>query len=60
MQDELLHTPVQQFAEVDFVFRRARDFMNPAKFLELFPGLAKHAEDFSVQADLVHAARKSV
>src|SRR5467141_3858990 len=60
MQDELLHAPVQQFANVDFVFRWARNFVNPAKFLELFPGLAEHAEDFSVQADLVHAARKSI
>src|SRR5260221_1913361 len=29
MQDEFLHAPVQQFADVDFVFRRARDFVNP-------------------------------
>src|ERR1035437_7117174 len=31
MQQQLLHTPVQQFADVNFVFRRARDFVNPSE-----------------------------
>lgn len=31
LQDELLHTPVQQFGSVENVLGRAREFVNPAK-----------------------------
>src|ERR1700676_14671 len=56
MQGELLHAPVQQFAYENLVFRRASDFVNPAKLFELLAGFAEHAENFSVQADLVDPA----
>ena len=57
MQKQLLHAPIQQFADVDFVFRRARDFVNPSELLELLAGLAQHADNFSVQREFVDAAR---
>ena len=30
-ENQLLHSPVQQLTDEEFVFRRARDFVNPAK-----------------------------
>src|SRR6266404_674181 len=60
VQYQFLYPPVQQFTDVDFIFRRAGDFVNPAELLELLAGFAEHAENFSVEADLVNAARKGV
>ncbi len=60
MQQQLLHAPVQQFPHVDFIFRWARDFVDPSKLLHLPAGPAEHAQNFAVQADLVNAARESV
>ena len=60
MQDQFLHTPIQQFSHIDLVCRRARDFMDPAEFLELLPGSAEHAKNFSIQAKLVEAAREDI
>jgi hypothetical protein len=48
MQRQLLHAPVQQFRDVYFIFRRAGDFVNPAKLFQLFSGFAEPAEYFSV------------
>ena len=60
MQDEFLHPPVQQFGDVNRVFRGARDFVNPAEFFEFLAGAAEPTQDFSVQAELVDAARESI
>jgi len=60
MQNEFLHAPIQQFGDVDFVFRRAGDFVNPAELFQLLAGLAKPAQDFSVQAEFVDAAREGI
>src|SRR5882757_3506613 len=60
MQRKLLHAPVQQFGYVNFIFRRAGDFVNPAKLFQFFAGLAEPAQNFSVQAEFVDAARKGI
>src|SRR5439155_16832220 len=59
-QNKLLHPPIQDFADVELVFRRTRDLMNPPKLFELLAGFAKQAQDFSIQAELVDPAGKSV
>jgi hypothetical protein len=59
-ENELLHAPVQQFADVDFVFRWACDFVDPSELFELSAGLTKHAQDLAIQADLVDSAGESV
>jgi hypothetical protein len=33
MQQQLLHAPVQQFPYINFIFRRAGDFVDPAELL---------------------------
>ena len=43
MQDQLLDAPIHDFSNVDFVFRGARDFVNPAELLGLFARAAKDA-----------------
>src|SRR5438094_555240 len=60
MQDQLLHAPVEQRGDVEQVFRRAGDFVDPAELLELFPGLAEHAEQLALQAELVDPPRVGV
>ena len=35
-EDQLLNPPIQEFGDVDFGFRGASDFVDPAKLLELF------------------------
>src|SRR5260370_40080490 len=60
VQDQFLHAPIQQFADVQLVFRRAGDFVNPPELLELLAGLAQHAHNFSVQREFVDAPRISV
>src|ERR1700677_3348822 len=44
VQHELLDAPVQQFGDVEHVFRGARHLVNPAELLQPFAGLAKHAQ----------------
>src|SRR5690348_12994252 len=34
-EDQLLHAPVQQLSDVQFIFRGARNFVNPTELLEL-------------------------
>jgi len=60
MQDQLLHAPVQNFRNVNLVFRWARDFMNPAELFRLAAGLAKYAENLAIERKLVDAAGKRV
>ncbi len=59
-EDEFLDAPVQQFRDVEFVFGWAGDSVNPAELLQLLARLAKHAENFSIQAEFINAARESV
>src|SRR6185369_12954988 len=40
MKNELLHPPVEQFPDIEFVLRGARDFVNPSELLHLPPRLA--------------------
>ena len=35
-ENQLLYAPIQQFGDVEFGFRRARDFVDPTELLELF------------------------
>src|ERR1700757_3174073 len=60
LEEEFLDAPVKKFGDVEFVFRRAGDFVNPAELFWLFAGLAEDAEDFSVKGQLVDAAGKCV
>ena len=60
LKDELLDTPVQDFGDVQLVFRGASDFVNPAELPGLLAGLAKHSKDFSIERKLVNAAGKRV
>src|SRR5882724_5127097 len=59
-QNELLHTPIQNLGNVQFVFRRTSNLMNPTKLSQLFPGFAQHTQHFAIQTQFVNAARKSV
>jgi hypothetical protein len=34
-ENEFLHAPIQQLADVEFVFRRAGNFMDPSELIEL-------------------------
>jgi hypothetical protein len=49
MQHPLLHAPVQQFGDKEYVFRRTYHFVNPAELLQLFALLAEHAQDLTVE-----------
>jgi hypothetical protein len=55
-----LDSPIQDFGDVEFVFRGAGDFVDPAEVAWLFAGLAEHAEDFAVEAQLVDATGEGV
>src|SRR5436190_18395320 len=60
MKNHFLHAPVQNFGDVKLVFRGACNLVDPAKLLELFPGFAEHAQDFSVETHFVHAPGVSI
>src|SRR6266566_1295108 len=60
LEDEFLNAPVEDFTDVEFVFRRAGHFVNPAELAELLAGLAEHAQDFSVEAELIDAPGKCI
>ena len=44
VQHELLDAPIQQFGDVEHVFRGARHLVNPAELFQPFAGLAEHAQ----------------
>src|SRR5579872_2652186 len=56
MQDQLLDTPVKQFPSVDFVFRRASQFVNPPELLHLVAHAAQNAQNLAFERQLVNAA----
>src|SRR5712691_12626291 len=60
LEDEFLHAPVEDFTDVAFVFRGAGNFVNPTELAELLAGLAEHAQDISVEAELINAPGKCV
>src|SRR5207245_11752151 len=60
MQDQLLHAPVHDFSDVEFVFRRARHFVNPSKLFLLFAGVAKDAKDLPVQRQFIDADGEAI
>ena len=39
-EDQFLDSPVQEFAHVEFVFRRTRHLVHPAKLFELLAGFS--------------------
>src|ERR1700693_3013689 len=57
---QFLHTPVEQFGDIQLVFGGAGNFVNPAELAELFAGFAEHAKNFSVEAEFVDATGKSI
>ena len=60
LEDQFLHSPVQQFADIKFIFRRTRDFVNPSELLKLPSCLPEHAEYFPVQGELVDSPGKGI
>src|SRR5438876_386994 len=59
-ENQLLYAPIQQFGDVEFGLRRARDFVDPTELLEVFAGFSEHAQDLAVQAELVDTAWVSI
>src|SRR5713226_9063397 len=59
-ENQFLDAPVQDFGDVELVLGGAGDFVNPAELSELLAGLAKDAENFSVESEFVDAAGKTV
>lgn len=35
IEKQLLYSPIEQFADIKFIFRRARDFVNPSELFKL-------------------------
>src|SRR5205085_771401 len=60
MQNQFLYAPVDDFRDVEFIFRRAGDLVNPAELLWLLTGAAEDAKNFPIQRQLVDAARKRI
>jgi hypothetical protein len=60
VQYELLHPPVQEFGDVEHVFRRAGHLVDPAELLQPLAGAAEDAQQFALQRQLVDAAGKRV
>src|SRR5438093_9255235 len=56
-QNDLLHAPVRAFRDVDLVLRRTGERVGAGELLEVASGPADHADDFSVEGELEHAAR---
>src|SRR5437588_13104252 len=48
-QNQFLHAPIQNLSDVDFVFRWARDFVNPAELLRLPTSPAKHSYHLAIK-----------
>src|SRR5205085_2828731 len=51
MEKELLHPPVQELADIQHVFRRTGDLVNPSELLQLLPRLAEHAEHLALAVE---------
>src|ERR1700730_3844007 len=60
LQNQFLHAPIQQLADIEFVFRRARDFVDPTKLLELLAGLAEYSHHFPLEAELIDPTGKGI
>src|SRR6478672_82738 len=57
VERELLHAPVVHVGDVQIVFSRARDGVNPVELLHLMARLAHSPEDLAVQRHLVNTPR---
>ncbi len=42
LQDQLLHPPIQQLGDVEFIHRQAGDFVDPSELLELLARLVQY------------------
>src|SRR6185295_13933519 len=60
MQDQFLDPPVDDLRDIEFIFRRTRDLVDPAELLGLLSGAAEDAEDLAVERHLVDPAWKGV
>src|ERR1700674_449843 len=60
MKREFLRAPVQQFSDIDFILRRARDRMDPAEFLQGLACAAEPSQELAVERQFVNAARVAV
>src|SRR3954470_24439072 len=60
MQDQLLHSPVEELGNIEYVFGRTRDLVYPAELLHLLARLAEHAEHFPIERKLVDATGISI
>src|SRR5579863_5279958 len=60
MQDQLLHTPIEDFGDVEGILIRAGYAVHPAEFLELLAGTPEQPKHLAVKRELVDAAWKGV
>src|SRR5258708_16382826 len=60
MEREFLDGADENFGDVELVFGGAGDFVNPAEVAELFAGFAEDTENFSIKAEFIDAAWKTV
>src|SRR5271157_773608 len=59
-ENQLLDPPIQQFGDVQFGLRWARNFVDPTELLKLFARFSEYAQNLSLQAELVDPARIAV
>src|SRR5947199_271429 len=60
MKDQLLHSPVEQLADVENILRWTSDLVDPSELPELLARFAQHSQDLALEAQLVDAPRKGV
>ena len=60
MQNQLLHAPVVEVGDIQFVLRRTSHGVQPTELPEFPPADAEHAHYLSVERQLIHAARIGV
>jgi hypothetical protein len=49
MENQLLHTPIEDLGYVELVFRRAGHLMHPTKLLELTAGSPQHPDYLAIE-----------
>jgi hypothetical protein len=57
VQPQLLRPPVEQFADMEFVFGGAGNFVDPAELAKLLAGPAQPAEHLAGEVELMDPAR---
>jgi hypothetical protein len=55
LDNQLLHPPIQQFTDIQDIFRWTGDLVDPAELFQLLAGGTEYAQDFSLQTQLVNS-----